>query len=146
MKNYALSNLDSGERLVAILTGVSVSTLEQERHHRTWSAKVDTGASRTVIPKQICDDLRMKPRGVVKPIGFDPDVEHSPVGLHYVRIEVPGFAPVPVCACAVKRQSIVLGRDFLKELVFLINEHESRFGLAPWTPFRGVISRLFGRL
>lgn len=125
-----------------MLSDVIVRDLQNQPHPTQWHAKVDTGADRSAIPVQICHDLGLVPRCFEPVSGFSRSAPPPQVPVYYLTVEVPGFSPITLRVYGVQRQSILLGRDFLENMVFLMNARGSRFALARWTPLRGAFSWL----
>jgi predicted aspartyl protease len=147
MNRYALSLASPDEHSeipAPILQGVQLSDPQGNYHPSKWPAKLDTGASCSVIPIKVCLDLGLKPRDQRTTFGFDRS--EKLLSVYYVQITVPGYKPFPVGAIAAPRQSILLGRDFLKKMVFLLNSPESWLALAYRTPVRGALSNLLSRV
>lgn len=100
---------------------VAISDLLGNRHSRLWSALIDTGADATVIPIEICADLKLSPRDKRRPRGFDPEAPRGFVPRYYVTLRIEQIGEVSLLAYAVKRSYILLGRDFLSRLVLLVD-------------------------
>jgi hypothetical protein len=97
-------------------------------HPSRWAGIIDTGASRSAIPADICRRLGIrKPEThrTVQSVDRRPNLPKSP---HYfVKIHLPGIGEAKVLAASVSRSSIILGRDFLAELgLTLVMDSASR--------------------
>ncbi|MFH1740229.1 MAG: hypothetical protein ABIH23_14570 [bacterium] len=108
----------------------------------SWPGLADTGASRTIVPLLACHELNLAPRDWRRPSGFDPQSPRRPIPLYYVRIGIAGIGDMPLHAYAVERSNILLGRDFLSDLVLLIDGRSSTWQLGR----SSVVTRSLARL
>lgn len=149
MKRYLLSRSFAAHRFVnvgPVVSGVRISDLEGKFDAREWDALIDTGADISVVPLESCQALGLNPRCSYRTAGFDGRVPARETPAYYVRVGLPGVEPVCVCALGVARRSVLLGRDFLCDVIFTMNSRRSRFALGRWSALRGVVLDLLSRL
>jgi predicted aspartyl protease len=113
----------------AVVQEISVADLTGHIHPRVWPGLIDTGADRSVIPLSICDDLRLTPRDMRSPSGFDPTLPRHQVPRYYVQVQVGGVESVPLLVYGVQRSTILLGRDFLRKLALVFDSPSRRFAV-----------------
>ena len=108
---------------------IVVSDLAGNKHPRLWSGLIDTGADVSVVPIEACDDLKLAPRDRRQPRGFDPEAPRRLIPRYYLCLGVEGVGEVPLLAYAVRRSYILIGQDFLKGLVLLLDRDADRWKL-----------------
>lgn len=117
---------------------IVVSDLLGNKHPRLWSGLVDTGADVTVVPIEVCEDLHLTPRDRRQPRGFDPDAPRRFVPRYYLCLGVEGIGEVSLLTYAVRRSYILLGQDFLKNLVLFLDRNADCWKLGR----HGLLSRI----
>lgn len=86
---------------------------------QTVPAKLDTGASRTVIPKSVAAALNLKTMGKMLAQGFDGSLDRYPV--YYIALEVAGVRFSTLEVIAAERKDVLLGRDVLNHFVLTLD-------------------------
>jgi hypothetical protein len=112
-----------------VVSGIVMGDLTGHLHPQTWAGLIDTGADRTVVPLAICRDLALSPRDMRSPHGFDPDAPSKKVPRYYLCIRVPGVQALSLLVYATNRRTVLLGRDFLAKLVFILDSPSARFAI-----------------
>jgi hypothetical protein len=118
---------------------VRVGSLGNRFYEHALSATVDTAASRSVIPDYVCKALGLEPSDYKLISCFDLSLPSRSFPLHYVQIQIPGLLSMQVRACAVPRQSILLGQDVLKQLIFASHSKSAIFALGHHTVLRDFL-------
>ena len=119
-----------------VVNGLSISDLTGNRHPESWPGLVDTGAGATVVPISVCEDLKLAPRDLQRPHGFDRQAPRRDIPRYYVKVGLEGIGQFTLLAYAVQRSNVLLGRDFLSGLLLLVDSDSSRWQLgraSPWT-------------
>ena len=104
-----------------VVGGIRVCDLTGNEHPEQWSGVIDTGADRTVVPLTICEGLGLSPSDKRRPSGFDPQAPLRDIPLYYVRVRVGGMGDVKLLVYGVPRSNLLLGRDFLRGSVLLVD-------------------------
>ncbi len=104
-----------------VVVGVVVGALDGRPHPRAWEGLIDTGAYRSVVPREICDELGLVPREWREPAGFDPGAPVRPSPVYFLVACLPGIGDVRLKAYGVPKSYLVLGRDLLQGLSFCMD-------------------------
>lgn len=105
-----------------VVSGVEITDAASgERHPGTWDALVDTGAGRSVIPEDACSSLGMTPFAYVRASGYDRSSSPTRRPVYHVSIHVPGLGDFRLNVTSASRSNVLLGRDFLQGLIFLMD-------------------------
>lgn len=126
----------------AVVNGIAISDLAGNAHPLDWPGLVDTGADRTVVPVQVCRDLGLAPRDSRTPRGYDRRPSAQPIPLYYIRLHLEELGDIPLLSYGIRRPNVLLGRDFLSGLVFLLDAGASRWQLGQHTVLSRVLSSL----
>ena len=129
-----------------VLEGVTVTDLGGIHPSAPWPALVDTGANATVVPISACQELGLSPRDWRKPVGFDPSAPQPRTPVFYVRILVQGMEPAALRVYGVNRGSILLGMDFLSNLVLAIDGRRGEGQIGPGSALKSRLLRLLAEL
>lgn len=125
-----------------VVNAITISDLTGNTHPELWDGLVDTGANRSVVPLSVCRDLGLSPRRYRRPRGFDPEAATRSVPVFYVRLGVKGLGDTAVMAYGLRYSNVLLGRDFLTDLVLLLDGGRRDFALGR----HGFCSRIVTRL
>lgn len=125
-----------------VIRNVLVSDLAGNRHPEPWEGLIDTGADRSVIPITICQQLQLGARDLRRPRGFDPHAPTRELPRYYVRLNVKKLGEFTLLVYGIARSNILLGRDFLSELVFLFDSSNEHYTLGRHTFSSNLIVRL----
>jgi hypothetical protein len=117
-----------------VISNVNVSDLTGNRHPQPWNGLIDTGADSTAVPLVICDDLKLTPRNYKPVHGFDHSAPVQNYPRYYVHVDIAAFFGFDLLVYGVpERSNILLGRDFLSQLVFLLDSPRKRYVLGKHT-------------
>jgi len=122
-----------------VIRRVLVSDLVGNRHPELWDSLIDTGAGRSVIPITICQQLQLVPRAFRRPRGFDTDAPIRELPCYYVRVNIKNIGEFTLFAYGARRSNIILGRDFLSELVLLFDPSKDHYTLGKHTFWSNLI-------
>lgn len=125
-----------------VLEGVVVSDMKGKLHEEKWDAVVDTGADRSIIPLSVCHDLGLSPREKRYPRGFDGKVGSEPTPIFYLCVLVKGFEPTELGVYGIKRGNILLGRDFLKNAVLVMDSRTQMSQIGKCSVLRSALLRI----
>jgi hypothetical protein len=120
---------------------IVVSDLAGNKHPRLWSGLIDTGADVSVVPIEVCEELKLAPRDIRLPRGFDPEAPRRPIPRYYVCLGVKGVGEVSLLAYAVRRSYILVGQDFLRGFVLLLDRDADSWKLGR----HSLLSRIWAR-
>ena len=81
----------------------------------TYPAKLDTGATLTVLPRNVVAELGLVADGQVTVRGYDRVQVERPA--YFVHLEVEGYSFSDVKVTASPRDDVLLGRDVLNHFV-----------------------------
>lgn len=82
-------------------------------------AELDTGASISVIPESLVDDLRLVPRKSVTIFGYDDKIAERDA--FSVDLEIEGYKLRSVKVVSAPRKTILLGRDVLNHFIITLD-------------------------
>lgn len=98
----------------------------------TYTAKVDTGASFTIIPKAAAIRMSLPSLGDSPPMRpFDQDHEPRKYPVYNARLFIPKWGEIKMNVVACRRDDILLGRDFCGKKLLAANWKRSAFGITP---------------
>jgi predicted aspartyl protease len=117
-----------------IIDKVEIGDLFGHRLPETLDALVDTGADRTVVPLGACAALNLQVAGYVDSFGYDGIMKKTPV--YWVTIYAKGVTDISIKALGVGRDTILLGRDFLQQKIFIVDNKPSKWCLFQGTTWR----------
>jgi len=90
-------------------------------------AKIDSGASMSVLPQTAVTDLALEPTGDVLASGYDRRVALLPT--YNVTFEIEGYAVQDVEVAASPRSDVLLGRDVLNHFILTLDGKNLSFAL-----------------
>ncbi len=128
----------------AVIENITVCDLPGNKHPDPWSGMVDTGADRTVVPLTICEYLGLSPSDMRRPRGFDSQAPLRDIPLYYVQVRVSGIGDVRLLAYGVPRSNLLLGRDFLRGLVLLMDNKRLLWQIGRHSIRSQMITRFLG--
>jgi len=132
------------ENPAVVVKNVRVSDLLGNIFPDTFDALVDTGADKSVIPLRICNLLGLPILDSAPAVGFDGTVRQC--SIYWVYFKVEGIDDIPLKVFAVHRRSILIGRDFLRNMLLAMDNRALNFGLAPGTQWKSLLLKLIGVL
>jgi len=94
---------------------------------RQWPAKLDTGATLTILPEVLVDALVLSPKGEATIYGYDGMATIRPI--YYVNLQVAGYSLSSVRVSSSKRSDVLLGRDVLNHFILTLNGKDLTFEL-----------------
>ena len=103
----------------AVIESIKVSDLKGNEFYSPLPGLIDTGCDKSAVPLDICTSLRLPLYREILLTGFDRKVGLYPTYLVYLKVE--DMNDVPLEVCGVKRKSVLLGRDFLKEMLLVFS-------------------------
>ncbi len=119
-----MHNYDPRERPPAPFVDVRIANIETGAS--LWlRAKLDTGASVSVIPESARDALRIDPKGEARFTGYDG--AESVRDIYYINIEVEGLRLPSVRMTASRRRDVLLGRDILNHFIVTLDGKAQTF-------------------
>ena len=88
-------------------------------------AKLDTGASVSVIPDEVVETLSLPPRGEARFYAFDgsSSVRH----IFYIDLEMEGYHMSRLEVTSSRRRDALLGRDVLNQFIITFNGKDLTF-------------------
>jgi len=93
----------------------------------TFRAKIDTGASMSVLPRTAVVDLGLTPSGDIFVSGFDRQVTQLP--LYTVTFQIEGYIFPSREVTVSPRQDVLLGRDLLNHFILTLDGKNRTFNL-----------------
>ena len=83
------------------------------KNYKLETGKIDTGASRTIIPKYLIESLNLKSVGKVPAVGFNG--KEQICNIYYVSVKINDltYDYVKVIASPVDRKNLLIGRDLI---------------------------------
>ena len=79
----------------------------------TLRAKLDTGASMSVLPEAVAEELSLEPMGRIYCYGYDGSESTRPT--YFVSLQVMGLLIPMLETVSAPRQDVLLGRDVLNQ-------------------------------
>ena len=129
----------------AVISDLQIVDLFGHPNPENFDGLIDSGADRSAVPLRACKELKLKVAGYVNAYGFDHISKTHPV--YWVYIRAMGLDDILVKAYGVReRDTVLLGRDFLKKLLFVMNSRNSRWTLDTSTYSKTFWLRLTGIL
>jgi len=132
------------ENAAIVIQNVSIGDLIGNVYPAFFEGLIDTGADRSVIPMTICKDLKLKIHDQLKVVGFDGKARECTSYLVYVKVETIGDVPLQVFG--VERKGVLLGRDFLKNMLLVMDSRVQKYGLGISARWKTTCLRLMGIL
>jgi len=111
-----------------VIQNVIVGDLLGNAFPEPQDALIDTGADRTVVPIKICRNLRLRILGRPYVRGFDEQEQQC--SIYWACLKIEGVGDIPLKVFGVNRRSILLGRDFLKSMLLVMDDRSSKFGIS----------------
>lgn len=105
-------------------------------------ALIDTGADMTVVPMRICTDLQLNILDRPRVRGFDEQVKRCPI--YWICLKIEGFGDIALKAFGVQRKSILLGRDFLKSMLLVMDSRALKYGVGAGKQWKTLWLKLAG--
>ena len=90
-------------------------------------AKLDTGATLTILPEVLVDALVLSPKGEATIYGYNGMATIRPI--YYVNLQVAGYSFSSVRVSSSKRSDVLLGRDVLNHFIITLNGKDLTFEL-----------------
>jgi predicted aspartyl protease len=104
---------------VALILSVKISPLGGSSN-RDVSAKIDTGADITVVPKELVKQLGLPPRGVIYAKGaFDTQAKAQPT--FFITLSINDVFSFEVEVLSSERNNLLVGRDVLNQIILQAN-------------------------
>jgi len=127
-----------------IIQNVIVSDLIGNVFPDPLDALIDTGADRTVVPMRICRELQLKilDRPLVR--GFDEQAKLCPI--YWVNLKIEGVGDIALKAFGVQRKSILLGRDFLENMLMIMDNRDLNYSVGVSKRWKILWFKLIGVL
>lgn len=132
------------ENPAVVIKNVIVSDLLGNVFPESFDGLVDTGADRSVIPLRICDALGLPILEFSSAVGFDGTVSQRSIHWAYFKIE--GIDDMPLKVFVVPRRSILLGRDFLRSMLLIMDNSPAKYAVCPSTQWKTFLLKLVGAL
>lgn len=129
MKWHKLSDFDySCKQPAPVLREVVVNHLDRVRCSPSWSALIDSGADFTVIPTSAASHLGLNVVNAKKAkVSFCGEAPQE-CPFVYVQISHETFGLLqPVKAAVMDRKTILIGRDCIRQLLFMIHGPTGKF-------------------
>jgi predicted aspartyl protease len=118
-----------------VIDKVEIGDLFGHKLPEPLDALVDTGADQTAVPLKACTALNLKVAGYVNTFGYDGVMKTTPA--YWVTIYAKGITDISIKALGVfGRDTILLGRDFPKQKIFVVDNKSSK-----WCLLRGATWR-----
>ncbi len=111
----------------ALILSVMVSPMDAEDGIEA-PAKIDTGASRSIIPESLRSKLQLPVRGAVSLRGILGGPSR-PLPTHEVRLSIDHSFSFPLEVVSIPLANFLIGRDLLNQLVLTANGPEEFFKL-----------------
>jgi len=89
--------------------------------------KLDTGASFTVIPQRLVEQLGLTPQAHLWAKSYDGN--YSRRAVYYIRVTIEGHALPSVRSIATERETVLVGRNVLNDFVVVLDGKNLRFEL-----------------
>jgi len=125
-----------------VFADVGISDMAGNPHPEEWPALVDTGADRTAVPLSACHDLGISPRDWRHPTGFDPSAPRSNIPLYYVQVSIKATEPIPLLVYGVRRDDLLLGRDFLSRFLLAVDPRTETWELGKCSICKSALLRI----
>ena len=90
-------------------------------------AKIDTGASISVLPATLVTDSKLEPEGRVRVAGYDGSLKWLPT--YTVAFDISGYLLHDVEVISTQRRSVLLGRDILNHFIITLHGKNLTFDL-----------------
>ena len=120
-----------------IINKIEIGDLSGHRIPELFDALVDTGADCTVVPLSVCTALYPKTREYVRAFGYDGVLKITPV--YWLTIYAKGIEDISIKALGVDgRETVLLGRDFLQQQLFVVDNKSSKWCLLRGTTWRSL--------
>ncbi len=117
---------DRSDQPPAAYVTIQVSN-PQTSESRSIRAKIDTGASISVLPETLIRDWKLEPEGRVRVGGYDGSRKELPT--YTVGFEIAGYPFPNVEVLATQRQDVLLGRDLLNHFILTLDGKNLTFTL-----------------
>ncbi len=118
----------SSEAVPALVLQVRVSRVGSDGGER-MPAKIDTGASISVIPESLASALKLAPGGSVRIRGASTDGARD-CPTFYVTLSIEGCITVDTKVVCLPRRDCLIGRDILNQLVLHADGPAKEFEIA----------------
>lgn len=132
------------ENPAIVIQNIRVGDLVGNVFPEYFDGLIDTGADKSVVPLRICTNLQLKIRDRFRVSGFDGEIKLCPTYLVYLKVK--GIGDIPLQVFSVHRKSILLGRDFLKNMLLVMDSRSSKYGFGKSTYWRTLCLKLQGLL
>jgi len=121
-----------------VVQRISLTDLAGNAHPIRWPGLLDTGAERSAVPLEVCKELRLAPRDWRSPRGFDREATPRRTPLYYLCLLPNGLPRATLLVYGVPRTNVLLGRDFLANLIMIVDGPRGRLRIGRST----ILSRI----
>lgn len=128
----------------AVIESIKVSDLKGNEFYSPLPGLIDTGCDRSAVPLDICTSLRLPLYRKILLAGFDSKVDLYPTYLVYLKVE--DMNDVPFEVCGVKRKNVLLGRDFLKNMLLVVSSKTSAYAISENSRWKTLCLKLIRAL
>ena len=132
------------ENAALVIQNVMIGDLIGNVFPEPLDGLVDTGADRSAVPLRICSALKLEILNRLRVVGFDGRVKECSSYLVYIKIKP--FGDVPLEVFGVERTSVLLGRDYLKSMLLIMDKRVQKYGLGASARWKTTWIRLMSLL
>ena len=127
-----------------LVPGIRIRSADGDEYPQLMQGKIDTGASRTVVPTTVLDHFQSPVRNFTLTQLADETIPPRRLPIQPLVIECPGVLSLELVVAAMPRRNVLLGMDFLSHVYLATNGRRMTLGKGITTRIATGVLRFVG--